>query len=131
MPSTSLRDWIIPLMTYRPRFNYLGPVQCMDRNLDTYSLREVAAGYARESHLQLPEESILRLILPKLPTARMLDLGVGGGRTTLHFAKWIREYVGADYSPSMILECQRRFSGYPNHISFRVCDARSMEIFET
>ena len=103
----------------------------MDRNLDTYSLREVAAGYARESHLQLPEESILRLILPKLPTARMLDLGVGGGRTTLHFAKWIREYVGADYSPSMILECQRRFSGYPNHISFRVCDARSMEIFET
>ena len=60
----------------------------------------------------------------------MLDLGVGGGRTTLHFAKWAREYVGADYSESMIHECRRRFSTYPDHISFAVCDARSMAMFE-
>jgi ubiquinone/menaquinone biosynthesis C-methylase UbiE len=103
----------------------------MDQNQATYSLPQIAASYARESHLQAPEETILRLMLPGLTTARMLDLGVGGGRTTLHFAKWVREYVGADYSPSMIAQCQRRFSGYPNYLSFRVCDARSMGMFET
>jgi len=101
----------------------------MIRNEDVYRLAGVAAGYARQSDLQPPEETILRLMLPNLPSARMLDLGVGGGRTTLHFAKWAREYVGADYSESMIRECRRRFSTYPDHISFAVCDARSMEMF--
>jgi ubiquinone/menaquinone biosynthesis C-methylase UbiE len=98
-------------------------------NEDVYRRAGVALGYARQSDLQPPEETILRLMLPNLPRAKMLDLGVGGGRTTLHFAKWTREYVGADYSESMISECRRRFSTYPDHISFAVCDARSMEIF--
>jgi SAM-dependent methyltransferase len=101
----------------------------MTRNEDVFGLVSVAAGYARQSDLQPPEEIILRLMLPNLPRARMLDLGVGGGRTTLHFAKWVREYVGTDYSESMIGECRRRFSAYPDHISFVVCDARSMEMF--
>lgn len=102
----------------------------MNRNEDVYRLAGVAADYARQSNLYPPEETILRLMLPHLPSARMLDLGVGGGRTTLHFAKWVREYVGADYSNSMIAECRRRFSTYPDHISFTVSDARSMEMFE-
>ena len=101
----------------------------MIRNEDIYRLEGVAADYARQSNLYPPEETILRLMLPHLPSARMLDLGVGGGRTTLHFAKWVREYVGTDYSENMIGECRRRFSTYPDHISFAVCDARSMEMF--
>jgi SAM-dependent methyltransferase len=68
-------------------------------------------------------------MLPLLPTARMLDLGVGGGRTTVHFANRVREYVGADYSERMIMECRNRFAGCPPHISFLVCDARSMDPF--
>jgi ubiquinone/menaquinone biosynthesis C-methylase UbiE len=101
----------------------------MIHNEDVYRLARVASDYARQSNLYPPEETILRLMLPVLPRARMLDLGVGGGRTTLHFAKWACEYVGADYSESMIDECRRRFSAYPDHISFAVCDARSMEMF--
>jgi ubiquinone/menaquinone biosynthesis C-methylase UbiE len=102
----------------------------MLQNKDVYSAPDVAAGYGRQTHLQPPEETILRLMMPFLSGARMLDVGVGGGRTALHFAKWVREYVGTDYSESMIRECERRFAGYPAHISFRVCDARSMEMFE-
>jgi len=101
----------------------------MTRNQDGYRLPSVAAVYARESVLLAPEETILRLMLPELRTARMLDLGVGGGRTTLHFATCVREYVGADYSESMIRECQRRFAGYPDRLSFVVCDARSLQMF--
>ena len=99
------------------------------QNKEKYGRSDVAATYALQSHLQPPEETILRLMLPVLGKARLLDLGVGGGRTTLDFAKWAREYVGADYAESMIQECQRRFSGYPEHISFRVCDARHMGMF--
>jgi ubiquinone/menaquinone biosynthesis C-methylase UbiE len=99
------------------------------QNKQVYRAVDVVHEYALQSHLQAPEESILRIMLPNLPTARMLDIGVGGGRTTLHFAKWVRAYVGMDYSDSMIKECRTRFSGYPDHIQFVVCDARSMGMF--
>jgi ubiquinone/menaquinone biosynthesis C-methylase UbiE len=101
----------------------------MTRNEDVYRLPGVAAVYARQSALLPPEETILHLMLLELRTARMLDLGVGGGRTTLHFARCVREYVGADYSESMIRECERRFATYPDPLSFVVCDARSLEMF--
>jgi ubiquinone/menaquinone biosynthesis C-methylase UbiE len=102
----------------------------MPRNKNVYDIPAVAADYARQSHLQPAERTILRLMLPGLPAARMLDLGVGGGRTTVHFASKVREYVGTDYSESMIMECRKRFAGCPPHISFRVCDARVMDLFE-
>jgi ubiquinone/menaquinone biosynthesis C-methylase UbiE len=101
----------------------------MTRNEDVYRLPGVAAVYARQSTLFPPEETILHLMLPELRTARMLDLGVGGGRTTLHFARCVREYVGADYSESMIRECERRFATYPDPLSFVVSDARSLQMF--
>ena len=101
----------------------------MTRNQDVYRLPGVAAVYARGSTLLPPEETILRLMSPELRTARMLDLGVGGGRTTVHFARCVSEYVGADYSESMIRECRRRFARYPGPLSFVVCDARSLQLF--
>lgn len=103
----------------------------MLQNQNVFGGSAVARGYATQSHLQPAEETILRLLLPHLPAARMLDLGVGGGRTTLHFAKWVREYVGTDYAAAMITECEQRFAGYPNHISFQVGDARAMPEFAT
>ncbi|MBI9020366.1 MAG: class I SAM-dependent methyltransferase [Verrucomicrobia bacterium] len=99
-------------------------------NQSLYGRSDIATGYAGESNLQAPEETILRELIPFLPTAKMLDIGVGGGRTTLHFAKWVSEYVGVDYAERMVEACRRRFAGYPDTISFQVCDARSMEQFE-
>jgi ubiquinone/menaquinone biosynthesis C-methylase UbiE len=101
----------------------------MSRNQDVYGLPEIASVYARQSELLPVEQTILHLLLPELKTARMLDLGVGGGRTTLHFARCVREYVGVDYSASMIRECQRRFATYPDPLAFEVCDARSLSMF--
>ena len=101
----------------------------MVQNKKIFEAKAVARGYALQSHLQPPEETILRELLPHLPPARMLDIGVGGGRTTLHFAKWVREYVGTDYSESMIAECRKRFSGYPDSLTFQACDARDMGRF--
>jgi SAM-dependent methyltransferase len=99
------------------------------RNQEVYNSPQIVSKYALGSNLFAPEEVILRILAPRLPTAKMLDMGVGGGRTTLHFAKWVSAYVGTDYSERMIRECRKRFAGYPDHISFAVCDARCMEMF--
>jgi ubiquinone/menaquinone biosynthesis C-methylase UbiE len=59
----------------------------------------------------------------------MLDIGVGGGRTTLHFANLVRSYTGIDYSAAMIQACKRRFATCPATWQFDVCDVKSMDIF--
>lgn len=61
----------------------------------------------------------------------MLDIGVGGGRTTCNFANLAEEYVGIDYSENMIAACRKRFPHPSRNISFKVCDAVSMKMFKT
>lgn len=56
----------------------------------------------------------------------MLDLGVGAGRTTLHFAPRTAHYVGVDYSAPLIAECRRRFPSPPWRVRFEHADARSI-----
>ena len=36
----------------------------------------------------------------------ILDLGVGGGRTTPHLSSIAARYVGADYAAEMVARCQ-------------------------
>ena len=95
-----------------------------------YKDSSVVDYYAKESHLQRPEEGIINLLKDKLSSMKMLDIGIGGGRTTLHFANLVKTYEGIDYSEEMVIACNQRFSGKSNHISFKTCDARSMKIFQ-
>lgn len=78
------------------------------RNHTVYQRRDVVAFYERSAELQPPERTILEELRPRLGEMRMLDLGVGGGRTTMHFAPLVREYVGIDYSQAMVDACARR-----------------------
>ena len=96
-----------------------------------YASAAVVRRYSDANELFGAERAILDIVRDDLPQWRMLDLGVGVGRTTLHFAPLVREYVGADLSPAMIEACRARFSGqsWP-HVGFRICDARSMPEFE-
>lgn len=59
----------------------------------------------------------------------MLDIGVGGGRTTYHFGKHVKEYVGIDVSSRMIEVCNEKFKDKANH-TFSVQDAKRMASFE-
>ncbi len=101
----------------------------LDRNWRTYDSPSVVAHYLALGGLQPPEDAILDLLRPLLPGMRMLDIGVGTGRTTPHFQALVREYTAIDYSPKMIEACKRRFP----HIQgvFRVGDARAMTEFST
>ena len=89
----------------------------------------IVAEYARASALQAPEETILCQLKSRLPSVRMLDIGVGAGRTMLHFAPRVREYWGIDCSPAMIAACALRRPRRADNVRLAVCDARAMAEF--
>ena len=99
-------------------------------NRDTYESEDVVKTYARHFYLKKPEETILNNLRSGLPNMRMLDIGIGAGRTTHYFAHLTKEYVGIDYSENMIKMCRGKFPNHPKKISFEVCDARSLKFFE-
>jgi ubiquinone/menaquinone biosynthesis C-methylase UbiE len=99
-------------------------------NRDLYELPAVVADYRDLTKLQLPEQSIIRALHAHSSAIRMLDIGVGGGRTTLHFAPLVQRYVGIDYSAAMIDACRARFGVERSVRDFFVADARYMGIFK-
>ena len=92
---------------------------------------DVVSEYASFDFLLAPEQTILEALAPSLASARMLDVGVGAGRTTLHFAPLAGEYVGIDISPDMIEACRTRFDDASWNATFAVADARDLGRFES
>lgn len=78
--------------------------------------------------LQKPEQVIFDEIKGVLPEWKMLDLGVGGGRTTYHFAPLVKEYVGVDISSNMIRKCREKYKQTPK-IQFKVGNATKLDCF--
>jgi SAM-dependent methyltransferase len=90
-----------------------------------YARRKVADKYARASGLLPAERRILNQLLPEIKGKRLLDIGVGGGRTTPALLEISRDYTAIDYSPEMV-EATRQRSGLE---SVWCCDARDMRRF--
>lgn len=94
-----------------------------------YGSTEVVRRYAQQSRLQAPERTIFeQRIGAALAGSALLDLGVGGGRTTANLARQCLRYVGADYAEPMVQACRERFGGLIAHrgLRFDVVDARAM-----
>jgi ubiquinone/menaquinone biosynthesis C-methylase UbiE len=98
-------------------------------NQMTYAAPGIVHHYAQLKALQPAEKILLDLLQHSLPRLKMLDIGIGGGRTTQHFYQSVAEYVGIDYSPEMIAACKKRFPASAATL-FQVCDARDMSRFE-
>jgi ubiquinone/menaquinone biosynthesis C-methylase UbiE len=91
-----------------------------------YESSNVVNKYLPDNELQKPESAVLEELRSKLPEMRMLDIGVGAGRTTKFFAPLAKEYVGIDFSNNMIKACQLK---YPS-LTFEVGDARKLNHFK-
>lgn len=102
----------------------------IETNQQTYTDPQIVRHYAQLQKLQGAEAEFLGQLRPHLATMRMLDLGVGGGRTTAHFAPLVAEYVGLDYSPAMIAACQQRFPQAVPQYRFEVGDVRDLSRFQ-
>lgn len=88
-------------------------------------IQEIVADNFFAAVLQPPEAVILSKLRARLATMRMLDIGVGAGRTMLHFAPVAGEYWGIDYSAEMIAACHARRPARVANLTLAFCDARA------
>jgi SAM-dependent methyltransferase len=89
---------------------------------DYYQTPGVAESWSRASSLLLAEESLLDEFRSLFASARVLDIGVGPGRTLPHLRDRCRHYIGIDYSERMLLPCRLR---HPES-DLLLCDARRL-----
>jgi ubiquinone/menaquinone biosynthesis C-methylase UbiE len=99
------------------------------QNQVTYQRRSIVHYYTQLKQLQPAEQTVLELFQTRLASMKMLDIGVGGGRTTEYFSPLVAEYVGVDYAAEMITACQQRFQKVTHPIVLSVADARKMPQF--
>lgn len=94
-----------------------------DPNLSVYNMAEVVRHYASLDYLTSCEAVLFYAFLQD--GMRVLDLGVGGGRTTPYLSSIARRYVGVDYAEEMIAGCRRKF---PN-LEFETANAADLSLF--
>lgn len=78
-----------------------------DRNLEIYNAPEVVGHYTAKSELKDCEPYLFTKYI--LPGTAILDIGVGGGRTTPCLSAKAATYTGVDYSQAMVAACRKRF----------------------
>lgn len=93
-----------------------------------YSRAPVVAAYRGAGRLQPAEATIFAALKGELAAARLLDIGVGGGRTSVYLAPQCRHYTGVDFASGMVAACRERFVGQPwfTPDSFAQADARDL-----
>jgi len=84
-----------------------------------YNQKDIVDYWSRQCDLQEPERVIINELYPNLDKMDILDIGVGSGRTTFYLAPFAKSYLGIDIAKNMIKSCEKRFSTYPNKISFK------------
>jgi SAM-dependent methyltransferase len=94
-----------------------------ETNLQTYDSPETAAHYAALEYLTPCERLLFDTYIE--PGSSILDLGVGGGRTTPYLANRASRYVGVDYAGAMVRACQAKFPD----LEFVVADASDLSAF--
>src|SRR5271157_976370 len=83
------------------------PASQPDPNILTYNAPEVAEYYAGLNYLTACERQLFEAYLR--PGMAILDLGVGGGRTTAYLSSIASRYAGVDYASEMIASCRKKF----------------------
>jgi SAM-dependent methyltransferase len=84
----------------------------------------VAAHYASLDYLSPCETALFDQFLKQGDA--ILDLGVGGGRTTLYLSRLASRYVGVDYAAKMVAACRQKFP----QLEFLVADATNLALFD-
>ena len=98
-----------------------------DQNVAVYDDPGVVAEYAHSNGwINLGEQAALMSVAHLVRGKRILDIGVGAGRTVSLLSLLSDSYVGVDYTPGQLKACQQR---YP-HLDLRLADARDLSQFD-
>lgn len=93
-------------------------------NRTVYNGGETVSYYAALEYLTPCERLLFEAYLK--PGMSVLDLGVGGGRTTPYLAGLASRYVGVDYAEEMVRACRNKFPG----LEFVQADAADLSVFD-
>src|SRR5579862_4842734 len=99
------------------------PVEAKAANLQVYRNPEVASHYGSLDYLTACERRLFDAYLRA--GMAILDVGVGGGRTTPYLSQKASRYVGVDYSEEMVRVCRAKFP----RLEFLVADASDLSGF--
>jgi ubiquinone/menaquinone biosynthesis C-methylase UbiE len=66
--------------------------------------------YAAHESSYPAEQAILTMIGAGIAQMKVLDIGIGAGRTTGYLSKICKDYTGIDFSGQMVKEAKKRFS---------------------
>ena len=94
-------------------------------NRRCYASERVVGWYGELDFIHPAEATILERLLPAIKDEKLLDVGIGGGRTTTFLLEISRDYTGIDYTPASVELAQRK---YPAANLF-CCDARNLSVF--
>jgi SAM-dependent methyltransferase len=100
--------------------------QAMD-NLDriAYGRGFALETYASLANLSIAERAIFQSLGPRIAGKRLLDIGVGGGRTTAFMLELSRDYTAIDYCEGFVDVVKAKFGLN----SVYCCDVRDMSRF--
>ena len=94
-------------------------------NKRTYASSKVVRWYDQLDFIHKPEAVILENLLPTIKGKKLLDIGIGGGRTTRFLLEISKDYTGIDYTPACVEVAKTK---YPSaNISCK--DARDLSAF--
>ncbi|MDQ3368286.1 MAG: class I SAM-dependent methyltransferase [Myxococcota bacterium] len=98
-------------MTTGPR----APEQLFDQ-------KAVVTTYAARRYITPAEVRVIAECWPLIRGGRVLDIGIGAGRTIPYLAPYAAHYVGIDFMPNMVNEARRQHPGR----DLRHADARAL-----
>jgi ubiquinone/menaquinone biosynthesis C-methylase UbiE len=101
--------------------NKISQIDSLNKN----TMRSSVNSYASFSQLGVSEKKALASIAEIVKNKRILDIGVGGGRTVGALLDLSKTYIGIDYIEEMVVACRKKFPG----VRFETMDARSMKVF--
>lgn len=91
-----------------------------DPTQEIYNSPEVAKYYGSLNYLSACEKLLFDTFLK--PGDAIIDVGVGGGRTTPYLSSLAGTYIGVDYAHEMVTLCRSRFP----HLEFLEADAQNL-----
>lgn len=94
--------------------------------VEYYNDPDVVGYYKYRDHYAPAEAALLARLKEELQNQPILEIGIGGGRTTPYLRQISKVYTGIDLSEAMIQAARSRFPG----VDFLTCDARDLSRFQ-
>lgn len=86
--------------------------EIIDRvNKERYERKDILKHYEGEDYLCEPERALFVKLLPSIKDKKLLDIGVGAGRTTRFLLEISRDYTGINYSLGFVELAREKYKG--------------------